>query len=95
MYIYIFIDIDLYVDICMVCFKHVSFQCSTFGASTIGLLVLVMTWSSDVQHRKDLQTLAPEAHQLVRGMVMDLEAVNDMLRDQKKSGELVGGLVGW
>ena len=54
-----------------------------------------MTWFSDVQHHKDLQTLAPEAHQLVRGMVMDLEAVNDMLRDQKKSGELVGGLVGW
>lgn len=52
--------------------------------------MLSKTLVSDVQHHQDLQTLAPEAHELVRGMVMDLEAVNDMLRDQKKTGELGG-----
>ena len=32
--------------------------------------------------------MAPEAHQLVRDMVMDLETVNDILRDQKKTGSI-------
>ncbi|CAL1153259.1 unnamed protein product [Cladocopium goreaui] len=43
--------------------------------------------SIDKYVSQDLQTLAPEAHQLVRDMVMDLETVNDMLRDQKKTGD--------
>lgn len=42
--------------------------------------------SVDKYVSQDLQTLAPEAHQLVRGLVMDLESVNEMLRDQLQTG---------
>jgi hypothetical protein len=44
-------------------------------------------WLLSVASRcKDLQALAPSAEQLVRNFLIDMEAVNEMLRDQLQTG---------
>ena len=44
-------------------------------------------WLPSVAPRcKDLQALAPSAEQLVRNFLIDMEAVNEMLRDQLQTG---------